>query len=187
MSTKKKNIDEVIKFPEGVNFEIVDSVLKIKGPKGYLERKFFHPSLKIIGDNDSIKLENKRKKFSKNEKRMIKTFKAHIVNMIRGANEGFSYHLKIVSGHFPMSVALEGQSKFTIKNFLGEKAPRTANLLPNVKASIKGDEITIESPDREAAGQSAANLETATRITNRDRRIFQDGIYITKKPERHKK
>lgn len=185
MSTNKKRNIETIQIPENVEVNIEDNLIKFKGPKGTVERRFVHPSLKIHKEDSSIKIEV-LKKYTKKEKRMARTFKAHIKNAIVGVTHGFSYALKIVSGHFPMNVSLEND-KIVIKNFFGEKSPRTAYLLSNVKASIKGDEIIIESIDKEAAGQSAANIESSTRITKRDRRRFQDGIFIIKKPERQLK
>ena len=182
MSTSKK-ILESIALPEGVHAEVEGYLIKLKGPKGNVERKLYHPSVKISATSNSITIEPVAKKYTKNVKRMLRTLKAHLKNMVIGVSEGYTYNLKIVSGHFPMNVALDG-NRIVVKNFLGEKVPRVANVLINVKATIKGDEIKIESIDKEAAGQSAANLETATRITKRDRRIFQDGIYITEKPKR---
>jgi len=71
--------------------------------------------------------------------------------------------------------------QFVIKNFLGEKVPRIVKLRSGVTVKIDGDKVFIESPDKELAGQTAADIEQATRITGRDLRIFQDGIYIIEK------
>ena len=101
--------------------------------------------------------------------------------MIRGVNEGFTYELKICSGHFPMTVKKEGE-EVVISNFLGEKIPRKSKIIQGVDLEVKGDMIIVKSPDREKAGQTAANLEKATFIKKRDRRIFQDGCYIVSKP-----
>ena len=110
---------------------------------------------------------------------------AHIRNLFKGLNEQFVYEMAICNVHFPMTVKVEG-NKLAITNFLGEKVPRSANILPGVEVKIEGSKIKISSADVEKAGQTAANIEKASRVTNKDRRIFQDGIFITHKPGANK-
>jgi large subunit ribosomal protein L6 len=69
-----------------------------------------------------------------------------------------------------------------VTNFLGEKTPRKSLILKGVNVEIKGKEIFVTSHDKELAGQTAANIERATKVRNRDRRVFQDGIFIVSKP-----
>jgi large subunit ribosomal protein L6 len=49
------------------------------------------------------------------------------------------------------------------------------------KLKICSGHFTVTSIDIEKAGQVAASIEALTRITNKDRRRFQDGIFITSK------
>jgi large subunit ribosomal protein L6 len=46
---------------------------------------------------------------------------------------------------------------------------------------VEGNEVIITGPDIEEVSQTAANIEQATMIADRDPRVFQDGIYITVK------
>jgi large subunit ribosomal protein L6 len=46
---------------------------------------------------------------------------------------------------------------------------------------VEKDIIKISSTNIEAVGQAAANLERVTKISKRDRRVFQDGIFIISK------
>ena len=174
----KINLKETVKIPEGIEVTIDPLFLKVSGPNGTMERKYFYPNLKLNKEDSTLVLEYSNA--SKKEKTVLKTLKAHILNMLVGAKRDFVYSLKICSGHFPMTVTKDG-NKIIIKNFLGEKVPRSAKILENVKAEINKDIIVLSGSDIEAVGQSAANLEKSTRITNRDRRRFQDGIYITNK------
>lgn len=68
-----------------------------------------------------------------------------------------------------------------INNFLGEKQPRVARILEGVTVKIGNDEVILTGIDKEKVGNTAANIERATRITKRDPRVFQDGIYITER------
>ena len=67
------------------------------------------------------------------------------------------------------------------KNFIGEKKPRHLKIKEGVEVKVQGDKITVTSPDIEKAGTTATDIEQLCRICNKDRRIFQDGIYIIEK------
>ena len=179
----KIDLKDKIVIPEGVEVVMEPLILRVSGPNGSLERKYYYPGLSVKKEGSDLILEYANA--SKKEKTILKTLKAHIKNMLVGAKGDFTYKLKICSGHFPMTVNQEG-NKIVIKNFLGERVPRIAKILEGVKVQIEKDIITLSGSSIEAVGQSAGNLEKSTRITNRDRRRFQDGIYITSKAEESK-
>jgi large subunit ribosomal protein L6 len=100
--------------------------------------------------------------------------------MLVGVTKGFRYELKVVYSHFPIKTLVKAD-KFIIENFLGEHSARKALILPGTNVEIKADRIILTGIDLEKVAQTAANIELATKIKDRDRRVFQDGIYITKK------
>ncbi|MBU2561301.1 MAG: 50S ribosomal protein L6 [Nanoarchaeota archaeon] len=169
---------EEIELPDKVEVKVEGRTVTVKGPKGELKRTFNFPKMLIKVEKDLVTLLFKNA--TKREKTQMGTAEAHLVNMVKGVTNGHSYTLKICSGHFPMNVSISGDT-FTIKNFLGEKIPRTFKIKQGAKVKIEGNEVTVDSNDIEIAGQVAADIEQLTRITNRDIRIFQDGIYIIKK------
>ena len=177
----KQDLHEEIALGKGVTASQVDALITLKGPKGSVSRRFLYPGVHVRIESDKIILSAERA--TKREKKIVGTFHAHLRNLVRGVQEPHEYLLKICSGHFPMSVAIVGK-EFVVKNFLGESVPRHIALLPQVEVKIQGTDIFIQSVDKEAAGQMAARIEQLCRITNRDRRVFQDGCYITKKSGR---
>ncbi|MEK6842432.1 MAG: 50S ribosomal protein L6 [Nanoarchaeota archaeon] len=174
----RKEIFQEIEIPHGVEAEIDGDIVKIKGKHGENRKKFNVRKLKIEKRDNKIIIGSKVA--TKKEKRLINTIVAHIKNMINGIEKGFEYKLKAVYSHFPIIVELHGKEAI-IKNFLGEKIPRKTKILPNVDVKIDKDFITVNSSDKESAGQTAANFEKATWIRLKDRRVFQDGIFIINK------
>ncbi len=172
------HMEERIAVPDKVQPKLADRVLEVKGPKGQMQRHFPYPKidLKIEGKEIVLSAEMPRKR----ESAMMGTYVGHITNMLKGVTDGFTYEMKIVYSHFPMKVSVQGK-ELKIENFLGEEAPRSAKILGDTKVNVKGDAVTLEGPNIEEVGQSAANIEKATKIEKVDLRVFQDGIYIVKK------
>jgi large subunit ribosomal protein L6 len=174
----KKELFQNIEIPEGVEVEIVENRVVVTGKEGKIEKEFNLANLSIEKKGDEIIIGNK--KASKKEKRRMNTIAAHIRNMLQGVQGKFEYKLKICFSHFPITVEVKGNEAL-IKNFLGEKTPRKTKIPAGAEVKVEKDIIIITSPDVEVAGQAAANFENVTRIVKRDRRVFQDGIFITSK------
>jgi len=175
---KHEKLTETVTLPKGCTFTNDKKTMTMKGPKGEITRAMPDKKIKLTAKGNELRLLYEFA--TKREKRMLFTTKAHLNNMIKGVQEGFTYKLKICSGHFPMSVTLKGNT-FEIKNFIGEKVPRMLKIKTGATVKITGDEITVEAINKEIAGQTAGSIEKLTRRPGFDKRIFQDGIYITEK------
>lgn len=175
----KKEIIKKIKIPEGVKCEYENHIFKCGKDSIELSKKLFFPGIKIeIKDSE---IEINCKKGNRIHLKIINTFIAHIKNLFAGLDKPFVYELETCNVHFPISLKVDG-SNLIINNFFGEKVPRKAKILEGVDVKVEKNKITVSSRYKELAGQTAANFEKATKIKERDPRIFQDGIYITKKP-----
>ncbi|MDP4012774.1 MAG: 50S ribosomal protein L6 [Candidatus Nanoarchaeia archaeon] len=170
-------VNEVI-LPQGVEAQVDGKTVKVKGPKGEVTKTLLSKTVAFEKVDNKILL--KSEDSAKNFKRIVNTFRSHINGMVEGVTKGFVYKLKVCSGHFPMTIKIE-KDKILINNFLGEKIPRVSKILEGAKVTQNGDVIIVEGIDLANVSQTAANLEIAVRIRNRDRRRFQDGIYLTEK------
>lgn len=174
-----------IKLPNEVEVSIDGKKICVVGPKGKLIKDFSNP---IFDEEIEIKLEDKELIiFSSNDKRKVKamigTICAHVKNMITGVTKGYKYYMKIHYVHFPISVETKKQGnnvEILIKNFLGERKPRVV-VLEGVDIEVKGDTLILKGIDKEVLGNAAGKIESATKVKNRDRRVFTDGIYLFKK------
>ncbi len=174
----KRKFETFVEIPEGIECKIEDGILECKKNEKQVSRK-----MEILRTNVSVKERNVNfscAKANKNHIKIIKSNVAHVKNMFTGLENEFVYKLEICHVHFPMTVKAEGD-KVVISNFLGEKTNRYSKIVPGANVEIKGKEITVSGLDVDQVGQTAANLEKATKIKKKDRRIFQDGIFIVEK------
>ncbi len=174
----KIKIEEKIELPNEITATIANDVLTVKGPKGEVAREMKDPEIKIKTEDKAITISCK--KGNKRQKRIINSFAAHARNMIKGVQQPYQYRLKICSGHFPMNVSVSGE-QLIVKNFLGEKSPRILKLKKGANIKVEGDQILVESSDKELAGKISSDIELLTAKRNRDLRVFQDGIYLIEK------
>jgi len=152
----------------------------VEGEKGTLVRDFSFVPISIEANGKTVRVwaEWPRKK----EAALVGTIHSHIKNMISGVQKGFTYKLKIVFSHFPISVKVQGRTLF-IENFTGERRERKVKLIGDVRVKIQSEDIIVEGVNLEDVSQTAANIEQATKVKNKDPRVFLDGIYVFERNE----
>jgi large subunit ribosomal protein L6 len=155
--------------------------LTVEGSNGTVTRQLWYPDIDVSVTDDTVVIESAED--DAQTLSTVGTFESHVENMFHGVTEGWEYEMEVFYSHFPMQVEVESD-EVVIENFLGEKAPRRTEIHGDTDVSIDGEELTISGPDIEAVGQTAADIEQLTRINDKDVRVFQDGVYITQKPNR---
>ncbi|KAB0383326.1 hypothetical protein FD755_005243, partial [Muntiacus reevesi] len=86
----------------------------------------------------------------------VRTICSHVQNMIKGVTLGFRYKMRSVYAHFPINVVIQENG------------------------SLK-DELILEGNDIELVSNSAALIQQATIVKNKDIRTFLDDIYVSEK------
>ncbi len=168
----------VLQIPKDVNIDVNGNEITVKGKLGTIKKNIAMGSVEVKKEDSKITINPKTAR--RNSKAMAGTVSSHIDNMFIGVTKGWTYVLKILYLHFPMTVKTD-KNKVIINNFLGERTPRTADIIGESKVEVKGDQIIVTGADIENVSRTASNIERATRIKSYDRRVFQDGIFITSK------
>ncbi|MCX9012951.1 MAG: 50S ribosomal protein L6 [Candidatus Methanoperedens sp.] len=176
METKR-----TVEIPEGVNVTIDNLNVTVTGPLGALQRELWYPGIAIKRTDSQIVVEAGKQR--QEQLAMLGTLESHLKNMITGVTKGYEYKMKMVYAHFPIQLKTEG-NQLLIGNFLGEKKSRKANILGNTRVTIKGDLVIVNGINKEEVGQTAANIQQATKIRRFDPRVFQDGIYLVERSGR---
>jgi large subunit ribosomal protein L6 len=173
-------VSRVVQIPDDVELILEGKKVTVKGAKGTLTRDFSYApvSMELQGKSLRIWANWPRKK----ESALVGTIYAHINNMITGVRKGFTYKLKIVFSHFPISVKVQ-DGMVLIENFTGERNPRKAKIVGDAKVKVAGDDVIVQGINLEDVSQTAANIEQATKVRRKDPRVFLDGIYLYEKSE----
>ena len=169
-----------VEVPDGVEVQVEERVVMVKGEKGTLTRDFSKAPVTIELDGKTVRVRANWPR--KREAALVGTISSHVQNMIVGVTKGFTYKLKIVFSHFPISVKTK-EKTVLIENFTGERSSRKAKIMGDVRVSTKDDDVIVQGIDLEDVSQTAANIQNATKIKKKDPRVFLDGIYVYERSE----
>jgi len=169
-----------IEMPQGVSATLDGRVLSVKGKLGQAKKNFDKINVNVaVEDNRVIFTPFSAKK---KDNVIINTVSSIVSNMVTGVTKGYTYKVKVVYAHFPITVKTKGK-QVLVENFVGERSPRVAEIVGDSKVTVEGDDVMVKGVSLEDVGQTAANIELATKIKRKDQRIFLDGLYIYHKEE----
>ena len=168
-----------IEIPDDVSAETEHLELTVEGPNGSVTRRLWYPDIDVSVEDGAVAITTENEDAKTNA--TVGTFESHVSNMIHGVTEGWEYTMEVYYAHFPMQVSVEGE-EVVIENFLGEKAARRAPIRGDTDVQVDGETVRLTGSDKEAVGQTAADIEQLTKVTDKDTRVFQDGVYIVEKP-----
>lgn len=141
----------VLTIPEGVNVNIEDSKVTVKGPKGELSLDLINTIKVEVNGNELTVNKLKEDKFTRN---MHGTTNANINNMLIGVSQGYKKGLEIIGVGYRFNP--QG-NKLTIN--AGYSNPVVMEVPSNITVKgISNTEIELESIDKVAIGEFAANI-----------------------------
>ena len=168
-----------IEIPDDVSAETDHLELTVEGPNGSVTRRLWYPDVEVAVEDGVVAIASENEDAKTNA--TVGTFESHVANMIHGVTDGWEYTMEVYYAHFPMQVTVEGD-EVVIENFLGERAQRRTPIRGDTDVQIDGETVRLTGSDKEAVGQTAADIEQLTKVTDKDTRVFQDGVYIVEKP-----
>lgn len=164
-----------VAVPEGVTVSLRRGVLGVRGPLGQTFKSF--RKIPVILETGTGEVNLKANGARKEDYAILNTSRSLVGNLIEGVIEGYTVKMKVVFAHFPVSVKVDS-GYVLVENFQGEHAPRRAKIVGKTKVVPKDDDIIITGAVLTEVTQTAANIHQATRIKQKDHRVFLDGVYI---------
>ena len=143
-----------VTIPEGVNVDVKDGVVTVKGKLGELTQKFSDIDIKVQDDEVVLERPSEKKVF----KSKHGLYRALINNMIQGVSEGYTKELELVGVGY--RATNQGQK---LDLAIGYSHNIVVDLAPEIKVetvSEKGKNpiVKLTSHDKQLVGQVAAKI-----------------------------
>jgi large subunit ribosomal protein L6 len=142
-----------VSIPKGVTVTVNGRVVKVKGPKGELERTF-HPDITVALDDTQVQVT--RPSDEPNHRALHGLSRTLVANMIEGVSSGFSKTLELVGVGYKAEVRPYG-----LQLALGYSHPIEYKAPAGIKLSAPAPtQIVVEGANKEVVGQVAAELRS---------------------------
>ena len=139
-----------ILIPAGVDVTVEGNLLRVKGPKGELERSI-HPKISVERDGDKLSVVVADQ--SREARSLHGLFGALVSNMVTGVTKGFEKPLEIIGVGY--RAELKGR---TAVFSLGYSHPINFDLPDGIDATIEKNKIVLSGIDKELLGMTAAKI-----------------------------
>jgi large subunit ribosomal protein L6 len=180
-TSTEQQITAEVEAPASVTIRKEGNFIEVKGKLGKVKKDFtkLPATVTVEGNKITIKPYGTRKR----DLAVANTARSIITAMIKGVEKGYTYKLKIIFAHFPISVKVKGKEVY-VENFFGERSARISQIIGEAtKVSVVGEDVVIQGPSLEDVSQTAANIELSTKTKGKDQRVFLDGLYVYSKGE----
>lgn len=144
---------KVIVVPEGVSVAIDSGHVKVKGPKGEIERRF-DPTMTITQEDGNLRVS--RPSDRRDHRALHGLTNALLAAMITGVTEGFEKKLEIVG----VGYRAEAQGK-ALRFHLGFSHPITYEPPAGITLALESPTVVaVSGVDKEKVGQAAAEIRS---------------------------
>lgn len=140
-----------IQVPSGVNVNLDDNLITVKGPKGTLTREL-HKEMKVLVDGDVITIE--RPSENKQHRSLHGTTRSVVANMVSGVTEGFVKTLELVGVGYRAS---KSGDKLVLN--VGYSHPVEFSPEQGIEFEVPAtNKVIIRGIDKELVGEMAAKV-----------------------------
>ncbi|MBW5449161.1 50S ribosomal protein L6 [Cohnella sp. CFH 77786] len=142
-----------IQVPNGVNVNLDNNVITVKGPKGTLSR-VLHQDMKVVLEEGVINIE--RPSDNKLHRSLHGTTRSVVANMVSGVTEGYAKNLELVGVGYRASKSGE---KLVLN--VGYSHPVEFTPASGIEFEVPAqNRIIIRGIDKEVVGETAAKVRS---------------------------
>jgi large subunit ribosomal protein L6 len=139
-----------ISVPNNVTVDIGDGSVRVKGPKGELERRVPR-QISVVAEDGTLRVE--RASDEPAQRSLHGLTRSLIANMVTGVTDGFSRRLEINGVGYRAAV-----SAGNLVLQVGYSHPVLVPAMRGISFAVQGNAITISGADKEMVGEVAAQV-----------------------------